>query len=227
MKFSMSIASAIALLGFASMAHSNPVLNGDFEAPSLPANSLGGTAPTDWTVSPNADIGLFNGYIYQFPRGCCGIVGTPTQLANQFVSFGPGNKDNSGTLTQVVSLAAGKYVLNFDEGAFGGGSQSLSATVIGAIGDPTTDNTALHDDDLATTFVEHSLDFTSTGAPVTLSFAATSGGVNDGVDVILDNVSISAAPEPAAWAMMLFGVAIVGAGLRLARRNNRIELVRA
>jgi hypothetical protein len=225
MRLSVATASAIALLGFASIAHATTVVNGNFEADPLPAGSHGGTLPTGWSVSSNADIGLYNGFIYKNPPGCCSIVGDPTQLANQFVSFGPGNVDNSGALTQTVHLAAGSYVLDFDEGAFGGGSQSLSASVSGAVnGHPTTDNLANADDNLSSTFVDHQLHFTSTGGDVTLSFAATSGGVGDNIDVILDNVSISAVPEPAAWAMVLFGVGIVGGSLRTARRNSNAAL---
>ena len=34
----------------------------------------------------------------------------------------------------------------------------------------------------------------------------------------------TAVPEPAAWAMMLLGVGMIGAGLRLARRKNDLAL---
>ena len=106
------------------VAAANPVLDGNFEN----GNLSEGATPTDCTVTLNdmgnpADIGVFNGYNYQ---PCCGASGSPTNLANHFVSFGPGNVDNSGYLEQTVTQAAGRYVLTYDVGAFGGGTQSLT-----------------------------------------------------------------------------------------------------
>jgi hypothetical protein len=54
-------------------------------------------------------------------------------------------------------------------------------------------------------------------------------------DVLWNNVGtttngtfdISAIPEPATWAMMLLGVAMIGAGLRIARRKQRMALAAA
>ena len=50
--------------------------------------------------------------------------------------------------------------------------------------------------------------FTATGTSTTLSFAALNG-VNGG-GAMLDNVSVSAVPEPAEWAMLLSGIGLVG-----------------
>jgi hypothetical protein len=36
--------------------------------------------------------------------------------------------------------------------------------------------------------------------------------------------SVSAAPEPATWALMLLGVGVIGGGLRMARRKNNVAL---
>jgi len=41
-----------------------------------------------------------------------------------------------------------------------------------------------------------------------------------------DDVSVSV-PEPATWAMMLLGVGMIGAGLRMARRKNGMALTAA
>jgi hypothetical protein len=54
-------------------------------------------------------------------------------------------------------------------------------------------------------------------------------------DIIWNNVGtsqagtfdISAAPEPATWAMMLLGVGMIGAGMRVARRKNDMALAAA
>lgn len=56
------------------------------------------------------------------------------------------------------------------------------------------------------------------------SFALQDGG-NDNIGVVIDNLSLSvgAVPEPATWAMMIAGFALVGAGAR--RRNTKVALV--
>ncbi len=195
------------------VAAANPVLNGNFESGDLST----GATPTDWIVTHNdqgnpADIGVYNGVDYE---PCCSAYGS--HLANHFVSFGPGNVDNSGYLEQTVSLAAGTYVLTYDVGAFGGGMQSLTAQVNGS----TATVTATADNDTDTQFTAYHLDFLSTVAPVTLMFNAASGGSGDNIDVILDNVSIAAVvPEPSTWAMMAIGFAGLGlAGLRASRKK--------
>jgi hypothetical protein len=140
-------------------------------------------------------------------------------MANQFIAFGAGNVANGGVLSQTTgALAAGNYVLTYQVGALGTGEQSLSATISGAA-TGYLDVTAPADNDMDTTFTTYTVDFTTAGGPVTLGFSATSGGVGDNVDVILDNVSITpaAVPEPASWALMLAGISGMGAALRRRR----------
>jgi hypothetical protein len=50
-----------------------------------------------------------------------------------------------------------------------------------------------------------------------LTFTNTVGGGNGGV--FLDNISVSAVPEPAAWALMLSGFFGLGAMVRASRRT--------
>jgi hypothetical protein len=66
--------------------------------------------------------------------------------------------------------------------------------------------------------------FTTTGGQ--LSFADLTNNGNQNIGNILDNVTLSTAPgtlsavpEPAAWAVMLLGLAMTGAGLRTTRRK--------
>ena len=79
---------------------------------------------------------------------------------------------------------------------------------------------ATADNDTDTQLSAYTLDFTSSGAPVTLAFSATSGGVGDNIDVILTNVAIAGVPEPSTWAMMLLGFTGLGfAGYRATRNS--------
>ncbi len=63
------------------------------------------------------------------------------------------------------------------------------------------------------------MNFTATSATQTLSFLAQ--GTPNGLPptLLLDNVTMAAVPEPATWAMMLVGFAMVGASVRYRRRN--------
>ncbi len=70
-----------------------------------------------------------------------------------------------------------------------------------------------------------SMNFTATGAQQTLSFL--SQGTPNGLPPtnLLDNVSLTAAvPEPATWAMMMVGFAMVGAASRYRRRSVKAAL---
>ena len=55
-----------------------------------------------------------------------------------------------------------------------------------------------------------------------LSFSAI--GTNDSLGGYIDNITISAGPEPATWAMMIIGFASAGSMVRSARRNQALAV---
>jgi hypothetical protein len=55
------------------------------------------------------------------------------------------------------------------------------------------------------------------GGSLGISFA--DGGTYNNNNAIIGTLSVTAVPEPATWAMTLLGVGMIGAGLRLSRRN--------
>ncbi len=199
MKIKILIASITAGLGAASLASAAElVTNGDF-----------GSGLSGWTVGDNVLALTGNDYV-----PCCGTSGTATQMANPFASFGAGNTTGTNTLSQSIATVSGhKYVLSFDAGALGGGSQAISE-LAGAT--PLGSETLNANDALGSTFTHYSFTFTATGATTLLTFSNTSFA--DGIDPIVDNVSVSAVPEPAAWAFMILGVAMAG-GMARARRR--------
>lgn len=62
-------------------------------------------------------------------------------------------------------------------------------------------------------------DFAATGASTTLTFAADPLSAGQFYGPALDNVSISTAPEPGTWALMILGFGIVGGALRRGLRR--------
>lgn len=61
--------------------------------------------------------------------------------------------------------------------------------------------------------------FTATGASTTLRFSADPATSNGFFGLALDNVAVSAVPEPATWAMMLFGFMLVGGAMRSRKKR--------
>jgi hypothetical protein len=203
---------ALAALAFASQVHAASIINGDFET-----GPYGG-APTGFTVSPGAEIITAAGSDY-IP--CCGVIGTPAELANHFASLGGGDLPNVSTLSQIFSTEeGGRYKVSFDFGALGGGLQTIFATAYADGGNAalgTVSATRVADNNLSTTFARYSFNFIGASSSTRLSFNVDPA--TDNVDGILDNVSVSV-PEPAAWAMMIAGFGLVGAA---SRRRRSIE----
>lgn len=178
------------------------------------ALSLTGTANAVTLLSENFEngFGVFtasgqvavnNGFDYQ---ACCGTTGS--DLANHFAAFGGGQLPSGSIMSTSFGTTLGRvYTVTFDYGALGGGSEALT---LSAGGSNIVVN-AVANNNLDTTYTTTSFTFVGTGGTTTLS-AFSSGAAN--VDAILDNVIVSAVPEPAAWAMMIGGFAVVGASMR-------------
>jgi hypothetical protein len=200
---------AAALTVAASGAQAATIVNGNFE-------TLGSGIP-GWTVSPGNEIIVVPGSAY-IP--CCGASGTPGELANNFVTFGPGNIANTSTLSQIFSTIAGQlYTVKFDFGVMGNGPQTLFAEILNAGGPTITAGTWTRtaNNNLTTTFGTSSLSFIAGSASTELKFKVDP--VTNSVDGILDNVSIAAVPEPATWLMMIFGFGLVGGAMRYRQRQ--------
>jgi hypothetical protein len=206
------IAGLIAVLGLLSLtapASANLVTNGDFET-----NGLSG-----WTIGPvNGNVAALTGANYQ---PCCGTTGTQAELDNHFASFGSGNQSIAGvTISQTFTTVAGQtYNFSFSYGALGGGSEDLQFEIIS--GRLTTLLTASANDDLNNVFHTMSGTFVAASS-TTIKFGDLGGIANtqaDNVDFIIDNVSITAVPEPSTWAMMILG--FIGLGFTAYRRKNQ------
>jgi hypothetical protein len=204
----LAMAAATAAMGAAAQASAAELItNGGFEA--------GGGSLAGWTVTltgaGNADVLTAADY-----HPCCGTVGSePAYSGNHFVEFGDGNVTGTQTVSQTFNTLAGHtYVISFDLGAFGAGTEPV-AFQVGLFSDGLN---AVANNNNDTTFLHQSYTLVSTGGLKTISFSVTS--FPDNIDPILDNVSVvgdavrGGVPEPGVWALMLTGFAGAGAALR-------------
>jgi hypothetical protein len=227
MKLLAKIAATAALMltGTSAMATVELVTNGSFELTSATTKTKFGAANvTGWTIDkPNsltyldtpgtADNGSYLAVYGPFP--------TTSQDGGNFVMM-DGDPGYSATISQVISgLTVGQvYLLTFDQAA--GQQQGFTG--------PTTERwqvnfgtqSYLSDQySLAQGGVgqwqQQSMYFTASAATQTLSFLAK--GTPNGAPPIafLDGVSMSAAPEPGTWGMMVLGFGAIGVATRRRR----------
>jgi choice-of-anchor C domain-containing protein len=207
------------LVGSQARAGTNLLVNGSFEDPNhnwtpsglswdhVPAGS---SAITGWTIGAagvdwhdDAEFGPLEDGTYAVD-----LNGSGNGLAD------------TGTISQSFSTVAGEtYLLSF----------YLSGPQPGGFPDPRQVNVDVNGVDTifsqaasppkSLVWGHETMAFTASGASSTLTFSSVNGSGYWGP--ILDNVSVSSAvPEPASWGMMLFGVGMAGAGLRMVRRRS-------
>lgn len=199
---------ALAAMAVAPAAYANPIINGDFETGPF------GATPSGFTVSPGSEIVAVQASAYV---PCCGVTGSAAELANHFAAFGGGDQPNVSTLSQVFATVEGeRYSVSFDYGVLGGGGglQTIFANAYADGGNSLLGGlsaTRSADNNLSTTFGRYSFNFIGATGSTRLSFNLDPA--TDSVDGILDNVSV-AVPEPATWAMLITGFALIGAARR-------------
>jgi hypothetical protein len=229
---------AVAIVALASGAHAatNLVLNGGFEmGPAVSTQfgaTFGGQVVPDWT-------GLGGNHLEFYYVG-----GTQTSVspANQFNdpqadfhtsmnTLSPqggnfvgldGDSDFDGSLSQTINgLVAGQtYDLQFDWGAAqllnrtGKTTEQLSVSLGGQ---NQLTNVLNNVSEGFTGWQTVNMQFTATGTSEVLNFLSV--GTPNGLPpiAVLDGVSLTSVPEPAAWGLMLVGLGGLGAALRRRR----------
>lgn len=194
---------AASLLAFAAAGASATelVTNGSFES-----------GATGWNSTETVGFAPISAYI-----NCCGIDGSAYPAANGVAAafFGWGQL-TGGTIFQDLSTVAGQtYTVNFSYGAISGnalqtmtveasnGQSLLGSLSVGATG--TTNQAAL--------VSPFSFTFVANSASTTLLFRDTSA-TSINTDALVDNVSVTAVPEPETYAMLLAGLGLVGFAAR-------------
>jgi Protein of unknown function (DUF642)/PEP-CTERM motif len=193
----------------------NSVINGGFEAPSI-ADPCCITSPSvpipGWTVTPNVNIvnGTFSS-----------TAGNLAFEGNQYLDLiGEGG---TGGISQSIATILGQvYYVSFaySHNLFGSAIASASASYsIGGLNGTISHSTGSTSN---LDWRQFSGSFVGTGAPTVVSFTNLTGGRNEGV--LLDAINVSAVPEPATWAQLLLGFAVLGGVLRFARRAKGVAL---
>jgi hypothetical protein len=203
--------SALALSAAPASAAVNLVTNGSFETPAGSVGAAGyttfsaGSEPAGfgWDVTTNSvDLVTYAG-----PYGAAPPTASSGAVFLDLVGTG-----STGGISQTVSgLTAGKsYYLEFDyTNNFHSIGEAAATATIG--------NLVATKSSSSGTFAHYSGTFTANTASELLTFTNTIGGGNGGL--FIDNVSVSAVPEPASWALMMLGVFGLGGLLRTQRRK--------
>ena len=204
-KFALAALLLIAAVGQAT-ASTNLVVNGSFEdGISLNSNgiatfSAASQGLTGWLVGLNT-VDVVNGQWWNASSG-----------SNSLDLSGL----KKGEIHQVLNTTAGQlYQLSFDMAGnvFGGPAVKKMSVNVGSSGVFSFDNTGTSATNMG--WATYTSTFIATASTTTLSFLSNTAG-NAGP--ALDNISVTAVPEPESYAMFLAGLGIMGA---VARRRSK------
>ena len=207
------VAAAGLLLAGAAQA-ANLVADGNFNAPS------GGSTFTTYGAGSS-----FGPWLVGTPSQDVGVNGSVDLIGGYWQAPTPGggsvdlDGNNPGTISQTLTLAAGTYDLKFYlSGNPDGGSAAKTVDASVGSGSGTFTYTTGANTHGAMNYQLEVLPFkVATAGPVTLDFASADASSSPYGPVIGGVSVVSAVPEPAAWALMLVGVAGLGASIRSRR----------
>ena len=227
-------ASVAALTLAAGAAHAGNVLSDNFDSENGGATALQYTNFANFNVVGGVDlVGTPNPYGITCAGGggsCVDLAGTPGPgeiVSKNFYGFGAGD-----VVTLSFDISGNQRTSDannfFGEFNFAGNTKISDYTLGGGFG-----SAVLFPSGIVTSFVSTGTSTTGGNQPFetyTMSFTADQAGsvkigigTQDGGNIgpVLDNVnlSVSAVPEPASWAMMLVGFGGLGATLRASRRK--------
>ena len=210
----IALAAAAAVLVPATASAANSIVNGGFEAPVV-TGACCTTSPPDplpgWVATPNVNVVLGT---FSSTNGNLAFEG------NQYLDLvGQGG---TGSLSQSFATILGEsYTVSFaySHNLFSGTPSASASFLVDGLGGTLTHSTGSNANLDWQTYLGS---FIATGSSATLNFTNLTGGTNEGI--LLDAVAVTAAPEPATWAMMMIGFGAIGFGMRSTRRRNMAQL---
>ena len=180
-----------ALLATSGAVHANVTVFADnFDANALGLNAV----PTGWSVTDGTVDVIGTGF-YDFIPG-----------SGHYIDL-DGSTGNAGVLGKSLNLSAGTvYTATFD---LAGNHRNGDAETVRVLFGSSSDSHGLP---MNAGWTSYSLSFTpSSSGAFSLSFE-NSGG--DNIGMLLDNVKVTAVPEPQTYALLALGLAVVGGAVR-------------
>lgn len=195
------------------------IVNGSFETPTVPPADYiiygsGSTAITGWTVVGDSTAVFEGSFVYS------GVTHN-AQNGNQWLDLTSASNSPLNGVTQDVSTSIGtNYELSFYVGSATDGAILFPATVDLSIdGGPRMSYTNPNEPNDHLDWMQFSVPFTAVNSMTAITFFNGSVATNE--LSALDNVSLTAVPEPSSFVL----VAIAAGGTWWKRRRSRDRLV--
>ena len=204
--FMKTFISFIAIAGSVAMAHAG-IVNGSFQ-------DGAGNAAAGWTTGGSFAYALTDGDYITYAGGY-----GASPYGGRFLSFNAGNATADSWAYQDFATTAGTtYTVSFAFANFGVSStQQLNVELSDSNAGVLSSNSfwdATGGGDLSAIWNSNSVTFTAAGATTRLTFS-DAGSTTYSTDLLVDNVSVQAVPEPMTM------LALVGGAAALLRRRRR------
>ena len=211
-KFGFAAITLAGLIGFSAAGQAATIVDGNFA----------GASGSYQTIGTGGTFGATGGWTV--------VSGSVDWIGNYWPAPSPGggsvdlDGDSVGAISQTLfGLAAGTYKVSFALSGNPDGPPPTKALEVSVTGSAAQDYSyPLVGDKVNMSYSIESYIFTWGGGDATLTFASLNAPSSNPYGPVIGDVSISAIPEPATWAMMILG--FLGVGFVAYRRRSGADL---